>query len=520
MDCFKTVIVTLTSLLTFGCQTTVNQGAPVAITAPADPPVNAVMAPLPSLLSPLELAQEAIGTDLSAAPAFSPAPPPEPDLWRDLRAGMRLDLRLDEPRVQQELRWFKRHPQYLPRLAPRLQNYLPYIAEQARLRNLPAELALLPIIESAMDTFAFSHGGAAGPWQFVRGTALQYKLQINDWYDGRRDVVASTDAALTYLQDLHRRFDDWNLALAGYNAGQGNVNRALRRTPGGDFFALRLPRETQAYVPRLLALAAVVKTPDAFGITLPKLKPEQAFTTLHTHSQFQLDKLAQATGLEMETLYRWNPALSKWATPPKGPHRIIVPLTPEVETMQNAVNDHPAKQRMDWQQVTVKAGDTLSQIARRHGTDVSTLKSANQLRGHHINIGHKLLIPMRGDVSPPIAALRHGKDSYEVRTGDSLWSIAKAHKVSMHSLIRANHVGPKEVLSVGQQLVIPNGKSGRREVTRTVHYKVRRGDSLARIAGKFNVTIKQIARWNGLNVGHYLQPGQPLKLHVNVLAGN
>ncbi len=474
------------------------------------------------------------------APAYVPQPavahaetqqadpvPAVPDLWADLRKRMHLAKHLDQKRVQQEIRWIQRHPHYLPRLQARMQRYLPYIFTQTQLRDMPAELTLLPIVESALDTYAFSHGGAAGPWQFVRGTARQYGLEINDWYDGRRDIVASTDAALSYLADLHKRFDDWYLALAGYNAGQGNVSKAKRRNPGAGFFDLKLPRETQAYVPRLLALAAVIEDPQAYGLQLPVVTPEPSFATLKTHSQFQLDKLAEAVALDMETLYEWNPALSQWSTPPRGPHRIIVPLAVEspeqsLSNAQAAIDAVSPRARVDWKEVTVKPGDTLSAIARRHRTDVTSLQLANQLTSSRIRAGKKLLIPQNAQAlskSPHGTSSKQGALTYKVQSGDSLWSIARAHNVKLSSLIRRNHVGPRDTLAVGRTLTIPGKTGATRHVTRTVRYKVRKGDSLSRIANKFNVSIRQIANWNNLDTRRYLKPGQGLLLHVNVVGG-
>ncbi len=457
-------------------------------------------------------AQAALSMDMSTTPVRSPAPPPEPDLWREMRAHMHLDLHLDHPRVQ-------RHPTYLKRLQPRLQNSLPFLYSQTQLRSLPAELALLPIVESALDTFAFSHGGAAGPWQFVRGTARQYGLEINDWYDGRRDVIASTEAALDYLTYLNKRFDDWYLALAGYNAGQGNVSRAQRKNPGAGFFDLRLPKETQAYVPRLLALSAVIKDPQSFGITLPKIEPRTTFHSLNTHGQFQLTKLSEVLELDMDDIYRWNPSLNQWATPPKGPHRLIVPANIDPVLAQKTIDAIPASQRVDWQEIKVRSGDTLSQIARRHGTDVTSLRMANNLSGSTIRAGKKLLIPKHAAALKSTPRSAKGDVDYVVASGDSLWTIARKHNVDMTKLMRNNHLGPKDTLAVGKTLKIPGVSGQTRKVTRKVHYKVRSGDSLAKIAGKFNVSINQIANWNKLDKARYLQPGQPLQLYVNVVGG-
>lgn len=442
-----------------------------------------------------------------------------PSLWRKMRKGMRLDHHIEQKRVQQEIAWLQRNPQYFMRLQPRIQRYLPYIYEQTQLYGLPAEIALLPIVESALDPFAFSPGGASGPWQFIRGTARQYGLDINDWYDGRRDLIASTDAAITYLKRLENRFDDWYLALAGYNAGEGNVSRALRKNPGAGFFELRLPRETQAYVPRLLALAEVISDPDKYNLTLPDIMPDIRLATLTTHSQFDLTKLSQISGLSLDDLYQYNPALNQWATPPKGPHRIIVPTTLDLITAQVSIDEVPSTQRVDWTEVVIRPGDTLSHIAKRNDTDVSAIMRANNLRHNRIRAGGKLLIPKSAQALSNIPRKSRGVSStHWVQGGDSLWSISRKYEVAMDSLMRANDLGPKDTLAVGRKIVLP-GVTGHNErsVVRKVRYKVRSGDSLARIASKFKVSVNEIANWNDLDPTRYLQPGQGILLYVNVV---
>jgi membrane-bound lytic murein transglycosylase D len=453
-------------------------------------------------------------------------PPPErPDLWADIRETFVLDHALEQRRVQQELAWIKRHPSYLPRLEARLQRYLPYIHDQVSARGLPGELTLLPIVESALDPYAFSHGGAAGLWQFIPATAKRFGLPRNWWMDGRRDPVLATGAALNYLEHLHSRLDDWYLAVAGYNAGEGNVRRALRKSNGDTtFWRLDLPRETSAYVPRLLALAAVVADPDRHGITLPPLAPRPAFVTIETGSQFDLMKAAAALDMPVDALYEWNPALNQWATPPDGPHALHVPADLATDA-QARILAIPEDERVQWLRIEVANGDTLSHIARRHRTDVATLRRVNRIDGSRIRAGQALFIP-RSSEQPsayPVARRRQEGD-YQVQPGDSLWSIARAHQVPLARLVKANEIGPKEVLRVGQRLVIPGGNAAAgaplagRDVIRKVRYGVRRGDSLAKIASKFNVAVGDIAQWNKIDPGNYLQPGQRLLIYVNVAA--
>ena len=444
----------------------------------------------------------------------------QPDLWREIRQGFRLAHHVERKRVQQELRWLQNHPTYLLNLKPRMERYLGFIQKSVAERNMPSELALLPIIESALDPYAVSPGGAAGLWQFMPATATRFGLKRNWWYDGRRDPIAATNAGLDYLEYLYARFNDWSLAVAGYNAGEGSVRRAQRRAdPDATFWELPLPRETRAYVPRLLALAALVADPQAYGVELPRLSPDVPFTVLNTHSQFDLTKAATALGLDIDTLYRWNPAMNQWATPPLGPHRLLVP-TQDVQNGQARLSAVPEAERVQWLRINVARGDTLSEIAKRYRTDTASLRKANHLTSSRIRAGQALYIPKSNNTQGDYPHARSAAGTpYVVKPGDSLWTIGQAHNVSIARLVKANHVGPKDVLRIGQQLTIPTRSSGTRSVIREVRYGVRKGDSLAKIAARFNVRVSEIASWNQLKISNYLQPGQSLKLYVNVAGG-
>ncbi len=498
-------------LLLLGCQTTV----------PSMPPEELNSAVLAATTAPMPSAPYTEG-DLIAPGVHLP----DPNLWADMIAGFQLDRHTEQKRVQQELRWLQRHPSYLHRMQGRLGRHLAYIHAEVEARGMPSELALLPIVESALDPYAFSHGGAAGLWQFIPATATRFGLERNWWYEGRRDPVAATDAALDYLQVLHNRFDDWYLALAGYNAGEGNVSRAKRRAPeGAGFFELKLPRETSAYVPRLLALAELVANPEALGVTLPELSPEIPFEVVSTGSQMDLSVISRVTEIDVETLYLWNPALNQWSTPPQGPHHLILPneLAANAAARIAAV---PADERVEWLRVTVRSGDTLSQLAARHRTDVASLKQANGLRNSRITAGDSLLIPKTPAAISNSITSRNQGTTYVVQNGDSLWTISRAHNIPINKLMKTNHVGPKDYLRVGQKLTLPGGSTSPMAVSaareaqiRKVRYGVRRGDSLARIASKFNVRVNDIVSWNKLNAKDYLQPGQTLLLYVNASTG-
>ncbi|MFP6816748.1 MAG: LysM peptidoglycan-binding domain-containing protein, partial [Pseudomonadales bacterium] len=225
-------------------------------------------------------------------------------------------------------------------------------------------------------------------------------------------------------------------------------------------------------------------------------------------------------GIEIDTLNRWNPAINQWATPPAGPHRLLV-ASSDVVDHQELLSAIPENERVQWLRIKVANGDTLSEIAARHNTDVASLRTANRLTSSRIRAGQALYIPKSTRTLDDYPRGRTVSGTpYLVKPGDSLWTISRAHEVSMASIMKANHVGPKDVLRIGQNLTIPgNSARASRSVVREVQYGVHKGDSLARIAARFNVRVTEIASWNHLNVASYLQPGQSLKLYVNVAAG-
>lgn len=459
-------------------------------------------------------------------------------LWDRIRVGYQLSSEIN-PRVQKYLNWYIKHPTYMSRVTQRGSKYLHYIVTQLEANDMPLELALLPIVESAFDPFAYSHGRASGIWQFIPGTGKQYGLKQNWWYDGRRDIVAATDAAIKYLKRLHRQLNnDWLLALAAYNSGGGNVRKAIRynKTHGKptDFWSLNLPKETKAYVPQLLALAKIVSNPTDYDITLTDVYNQPYFDIVNVESQIDLAQAALLADMSTNDLYMLNPGFNRWATDPKGPHRLLIP-TAKSESFTENLKTLPSNQRVKWQRYEVRSGDSLSSIAKKFNTSVDALKDSNKIKGNIIRVGKPLLIPTASGKQGAYALsaserLKRTQDragnsgshriTYYVKSGDSLWSIAKKYNVSVSKLAKWNGMAPRDVLKKNQKLVISNQKTKSRpaenEIIRKVAYRVRNGDSLARIAGKFNLSVKDIIHWNPVNKSKYIHPGQNLTLFVDV----
>jgi membrane-bound lytic murein transglycosylase D len=466
------------------------------------------------------------------------------NVWQRIRLGYQLDWGLAQKRIDAEFNWYQRNPSYMARVSQRAERYIFHVVEQLEQQQLPLELALLPIVESAYDPFAYSHGRASGMWQFIPSTGYMYNLNINWWFDGRRDIVASTTAAASYLKKLSDYYDgDWLLALAAYNSGQGNVNKAIRknkkRNKPTDFWSLDLPRETRSYVPKLLALAKLVNSPNRYGVTLYPVANKPYFAVVNTQSQIDLAEAANWAGISIDELYLLNPAFNRWATAPDGPHRLLVPIANK-DKLEWKLSQLEPEDRLHWQRYTVKKGDSLLLLAKRFSTGVDTIKQINDLRGNMIRAGQKLMIPTASATSKHYSMSAEqrlaniqskrtgGSDSkqifHKVKSGDSLWTIAQRYKVTSSKIAHWNGIAPKDTLKIGQKLSVwVNAKTAstaqpakRDAMVRKLGYKVRNGDSLARIAQKFNVGINDIVKWNSVNPKKYLQPGQRLTLYVDI----
>lgn len=383
------------------------------------------------------------------------------DLWR--RIGSKLTWQdVDNPRVDKAREAYLAQYNYLPLLSRRGSLYLYYIVEQVEKRNLPMELVLVPMVESTLDPFAYSSGSAAGLWQIMPATGEHLGLQQDWWFDGRRAVRDSTRVALDYLEELNAQFDnDWMLTLAAYNAGRGRVTRAQRQNIKKglptDYWSLDLPRETRWYVPRILALTQILSQPADHDADIPPVPNEPAFEVARTGGQIELAQAAELADLSIETLKDLNPGHLRWATAPDREHEILVPVGYGA-LLEGEIAELGPEQRVRWRYYHIKPGDNLISIAKKFHTDVALLRQANGINGSMIKAGSTLMIP-----------------SSEYTGGLAL-------------------AGTPPAPSIG--------------------YKVRRGDSLARIAGKYKISVDDIVAWNALDPRKYLQPGQTLKLHV------
>ncbi|MBK1735691.1 lytic transglycosylase [Halorhodospira abdelmalekii] len=485
--------------------------------------------------------------DFTAALPGDPDARPD-DLWERIRHGFALP-ELDNRRIREQRQIFTGREAFFNALAQRAEPYLYHIVEEIEQRDMPTELVALAIVESAFRPFAYSHGQAAGIWQFIPSTGQAFGLEMTYWYDGRRDWVAATTAALDYLESLAEMFDgDWLLAMAAYNAGQGTVRAAQRRAANAgqetDYWSLRLPAETMAYVPRILALRDILERPQTYRVSLPTIPNEPHIRIVDVGRQIDLGLAAELADLSMETLYTLNPGYNRWATAPDGPHRLVLPKE-NAERFEEALAEKDPDDFVEWRRHEVSSGETLSHIARQYNVSVDLVRQINDLNGDMLRAGDHLYVPTssRPEGEYALSAAnrlqrlqqrnRTGqRREHVVQSGETFWGIARRYNVGVRELAAWNGMAPGDTLRPQQTLVVwVSGASGSgglvqassgaggnqpNERLQAVTYTVRSGDSLARIAQRFNVSVRDIKRWNNVSAERYLQPGERLQLKVDV----
>ncbi len=487
--------------------------------------------------SALELPDDEVGSRLSRLEQEArerlqqnilAAVPESTDLWVRVRSGMGLPDN-DHPEVADEIQWFSEHQRYLDRVGERAALYMRTVLHAIEERGMPTELALLPVIESSYEPLATSPSKAAGLWQFIPSTGRRFGLEQNSWYDGRRDVAESTRAALDYLEYLHNKFDgDWLHAIAAYNWGEGNLERAIERNRAQgkptDFWSLDMRKETRQYVPRLLALAKVVSDPEHYGLALSPLEDCPLLASVDVGGHISLKTAAQLAGLDEEEIHRFNPGYRRDTTDPSGRHTLLLP-SDKVEGFSARLAELPKEQWVHTRYHEVKSGETLAGIATKYWVSAEQLQAANGLADNgELRAGTTLVVPLDAGAVAHSAAANEGgqggragsggRSSYTVKAGDSLWSIARSHDLSVKELAAWNSLSPKSTIKPGQKLTIASSAGPELQVpARRIGYVIQQGDSLIRIAQRFNISVDDLRRWNkGLD--ETLYPGNELTVYV------
>lgn len=402
---------------------------------------------------------------LEVMPLFTPS-----DLWDRIRRGFAMPD-LQHELVQDREQWYANRPDYMQRMTERSRKYLFHIVEELERRNMPTELALLPYIESAFNPQAVSSAKAAGMWQFMPATGNYFDLKQNAFRDDRRDVLASTRAALDYLQKLHGMFGDWHLALAAYNWGEGSVGRAIARNQkaglGTSYTDLTMPAETRLYVPKLQAVKNIVANPEAFRTDLPLIENHPYFQTVDITRDIDVALAARLADVELADFKALNPSLDKPVILAAGTPQILLPWD-NAKVFERNLAAYKEGQHASWTVWSVPSTMSTAEVARRVGMDESELRSINRIPPRMlVKAGSALIVPRsastRADVAEHVADNGRLSLAPEVvtrrsvvraRKGDTVASLAQRHRVSAASVAQWNDVKASAAFKAGQDVVL------------------------------------------------------------------
>jgi membrane-bound lytic murein transglycosylase D len=388
----------------------------------------------------------------------------ELDIWERIRSGFAM-AELDSEEMPQKAEFYVSHPYYMKRIIERSKRYLFHIMEEVERRGMPAEIALLPIVESAFNPKAYSHSEASGIWQLIPSTGKNYGLKQNWWYDERRDIVAGTSAALDYLKKLHDMFGDWKLVLASYNWGEGAVGRALMKNRNNalpaDFRSIALPPETRNYVQRLIIVKNIISNPAAFGIELASIPNQPYFEKVTATRHIDVKLAAKLANIPLSEFKALNPGHNRPVINVDSSRTLLLPAD-KVEIFVENLKNH-GKPLVSWQAYRVKKGETVEKIAADYGIGVRRLKDVNDIDGYNeIMPGQTLLVPINErddgeDISvmsgkPAMRKLPEGFFIYAVKKGDALFNIAKRYGITIAQIKSWNRNTYR--LSIGQKLIL------------------------------------------------------------------
>lgn len=443
------------------------------------------------------------------------------DVWIRIRQQIQTDVpnTID---VSQQRDFYRRHQRLLKQVAVRAEPFLFHIVTELERRKMPVEIALLPIVESSFNPLAQA-GAPAGLWQMVPQTARNFGLQRNDWYDGRKDPIASTKAALDYLQYLHDNLgNDWLNAIAAFNSGEGRVQKAIARNrkqgKAIDFWSLNLPKQSTIYLPKWLALIDLLQHAEKYNVHWPSINNQPHIGIVKINGPVDLNQVANLTKITLSELKTLNPGFKR-STTGAGEQSLVLPFT-KMELFAQNRSQLRMVRLAQTRLYKVKSGDSLGLIASKHGTTVAKLKQLNQLKSDQLKIGQQLVVNADNLKSSEVIANTTAKNSqrksttYAVKSGDNLWVIAKKFKIDSAELAAYNKLTASSALKPGQSLKIPahREQSKTSAVVQSQIYVVKKGDSLDKIAKKQKVKLKDLLRWNRLKPDSVLQPGQKLQL--------
>lgn len=483
----------------------------------------------------VQLLQWRPASSASATPSATD-PASQDDVWQRIRAGFKIDEAAEQnPLVSAQTAWYAARPDSVRRIVERSRRYLYHIVQEVDRRAMPMEIALLPMIESAFNPAALSPSDASGIWQFIPSTGRLYGLKQDSWYDGRRDFTAATNAALDYLGKLYLDFGDWQLALAAYNCGEGCVARAIQKNVAQglptDYASLPLPAETRNYVPKLLAMKAMIRSPEQYGLALDPLPNQPYFDQVTVRAaSMDVQSAARLAGMSRDEFLALNAAFPKKLIRSDTPVNLLVPAG-RADDFQRKLQSGDWD---SWQPMTVQRGERPETVARRLGVDPDRLQAHNQFHLRHGKFvaAQTILVPVKGRSADAVPAPETvAVSSYVVQRGDTLFGIARNRGLTVAQIAATNPqldgtIQPGQTLKLPDSLAavdapIPepvhkvafrprNEKSG---PASTRHYQVKRGDTLHAIAQRFDVSLADLKAWNpAMRKTSAIRPGQRIAI--------
>ena len=437
--------------------------APQFEPVPAPPPL-VLAKPKPAAAPPVVVVTEKPKKPAPASASASKAGAADPgDLWDRIRKGFAMK-NLDSPLVRTKTRQYAAQPEYLQRMFDRSRLYLYHIVEEIEKRGMPMELALLPMVESAFNPMAYSRAHASGLWQFIPGTGKRFELDQGYWYDGRRDIIDSTTAALDYLTKLHQMHGDWHLALASYNWGEANVRKAVARNKAqkkpAHYAALRMPRETQHYIPKLQALKNIISDPDKYSIDLRPIPNLPYFALVTETPDMDVERAAQLAEMPVADFIALNAGISRPLIRAHTGTRIVLPADKVSVFYENLEKQEGSL--VSWEIYNPRPGEKLEAIAKAFDLSLAELRRVNGIPNNSNTVPRTMVVPMNGEAmsaltmpimyAPPIPLYGKARAVHVVKQGDTLSSIAKRYRVSVAALKSWNQ--SSKVLRIGQKIYI------------------------------------------------------------------
>lgn len=475
--------------------------------------------------TPAQPSIEAPVSQQTPEPVVTPEEQKFSNIWEHIRAGYGLP-QTSNSAVDAQVRFYTSNKNYFYKVTQQSEPYLHYVVSEMHANDMPLELALLPFIESSYNPAAASASNM-GMWQFGAATGRNFGLKQNRWYDGRRDVVASTDAAIRLLKKLYARFDnDWLLAVAAYNAGDGTIQQAIvknrRAGKPTDFWSLPLNKTTQGYIPQLLALSKIVANPNIFDFKLYPIPDVPYFVKVNVDSQINLADAAQNSSIDAPLLKKLNAGFNGWLTDPTEPRSVLVPVD-SAANFRLQLDSLPKIANTKWQEHVVKKGESIDAIAKKYSASAEKIKTINNLKGNNLTLGQRLQIPLSANaetaaVSQPTTntadinttSETNTNNVYIVKSGENLWSIAKAQNTTVNALAQLNGLNAKSGLKPGQKLIVLGKAVDDVKVEKKSSYTIKSGDTLGKIAAQYDVSVKQIMEWNKIKDETSIRPNQEL----------